>query len=135
MGEALLINNTAGSATGLLGTETDLITGKLKANNYKSVRISGTVQIACSASATARTITLRIKLGSTVIASSTVVTMAGATVGAVTFNQVVEYVTNTAAANDSVGAGGTVAIACIGSGADATHTILTGKNLYVTSVE
>ncbi len=135
MGEALLINNTAGSPTGLAATDTDLITGKLRANQYKSVRISGTVQIAPNASAVARTITLKIKLGSTTIASFTVLTQAGATVGATTFNQNIEYITNSAAANDSVGAGGTLSIAAVGSAADATNTILTGKNLYVISVE
>ena len=98
MGEALLINNTAGSALGLQATDTTLISGVVKAHQYKSVRLQSTIQLAMSASAAARTITLKFKIGSTVIATSTVVTGAGATVGAVTFNQNFEYITNTAAA-------------------------------------
>ena len=132
MGEALLINNTAGSALGLQATDTTLISGVVKAHQYKSVRLQSTIQLAMSASAAARTITLKFKIGSTVIATSTVVTGAGATVGAVTF---FEYITNTAAANDSIGAGGTISVTAAGSSADATNTVLTAKNLYVTSVE
>lgn len=135
MGEALLINNTAGSALGLQATDTTLISGVVKAHQYKSVRLQSTIQLAMSASAAARTITLKFKIGSTVIATSTVVTGAGATVGAVTFNQNFEYITNTAAANDSIGAGGTISVTAAGSSADATNTVLTAKNLYVTSVE
>lgn len=133
--EALLVNNTAGSATGLAATDTDLITGKIKANQYKSVRIAAGVLIDANASAAARTITLKIKLGSTVLSSFTVLTAAGATVGAVKYNQAIEYITNSAAANDSVGAGGTISVTAVGSSADATNTNLTGKYLYVTAIE
>ena len=130
MGEALLINNTAGASPALAATDTTLITGVVKANQYKSVRIQSTVQISTTGTTVARTITLKIKLGSTVIATNTVVTLPEIR----TVNQNIEYITNTAAANDSIGAGGTLTIAAIGSAADAQTTLI-AKNLYVHSVE
>lgn len=131
MGEALLINNTAGSALGLAATDTTLISGVVKANQYKSVRISSSVEVNTTGTATARTVTLKIKIGSTVLATRAFLTVAAIQ----QYNVAIEYVTNTAAANDSIGAGGTITVAAIGSAADAAQTTLTAKNLYITSVE
>lgn len=123
MGEILYVTNTASSATGLPGTETALLTGNVKPNHYANCRVSASVLITTNASTTARTITLRLKQGSTVIASRTVLTIQEAR----SINQHIEYI-------GPLNNGGAISVAMIGSAADATHTLLTGTNLYVEGI-
>lgn len=128
MGEILYFSNTDGSATGLPGSDTSLLAGNVKPNHYTKTRISATVFLAMNASAAARTITLKIKQGSTTLETVTVVTGAGATIGAVSFNQHLEYV-------GGIQAGGSISITAAGSSADATNTQLTGTKLYIEGIE
>ena len=128
MSEVLFSTNTAGSATGLAATDSSLLAGNVKPSHYQKARISGTVLIDANASAAARTITLKIKQGTTTLQSSTVVTAAGATVGAIKYNQHLEYI-------GPLNAGGSISIQAVGSSADATNTNLTATKLYVEGIE
>lgn len=124
MGEILYSTNTASSATGLPGTATALLTGNVKPSHYQKVRVSGSVLITTNSSTTARTITLSLRQGSTVLTARTVLTIQEAR----SINQHLEYI-------GPLNAGGAITLTMIGSAADATNTLLTGTTLYVEGIE
>lgn len=124
MVETLYITNTAGSSTGLPATDTSLLSGNIKATQYKNVRITSSVQITTSGTSALNNISLKIKLGATTLATITYKPLAELRVITVP----VEYI-------GDVSAGGSVSITASASSADATQTTIIARNLYVHSLE
>lgn len=123
MGEVLYVTNTAGSSTALAATDTSLLSGNIKANLHKNVRIVSSVQITTTGTSLTNAISLKIKIGSTTLATITHRPLAEVRVITIP----VEYV-------GDVSAGGAVSITASASSLDAQTTFV-ARNLYVHALE
>lgn len=123
MGEVLYVTNTPGGSTALAATDTSLLSGNIKANLHKFVRIYSSVQITTTGTSLTNAISIKIKIGSTVLATITHRPLAEVRVITIP----VEYI-------GDVSAGGAVSITQSASSADAQTTFI-ARNIYVVAEE
>lgn len=136
MGEYLLINNTAGSATGLTTSDVAIQGGSannLQPSSYKAYEITVNLEVAIPTAGVVQTITYKVKLGSTTIFSQTYKMGTVASLTAQTIPISLRYVSgyvNGVATGNVLNAGGAITVTQVSTTTDATTTT-TVKNLYV----
>jgi len=123
MAEVLFATNTASASPTIPNTDTAISSGNIKANMYKWTKVTAKIQVTTSGTSATNTISYKLKLGSTTLATASFKTDAVARI--IPFH--VEYL-------GDLSAGGAVSVTHSASAADANTTSQVTA-LYVEGIE
>lgn len=136
MGEYLLINNTAGTATGLTTSDVAIQGGSannIKPSSYNAFEIIVNIELITDAAPTEQTITYKVKLGGVTLYSADIKPASVASLTAATFPITLHYVSgyvNGVEVGNAIGAGGALTVTQVSTATDANVTSEV-QNIYV----